>query len=360
MNQLLTITWDMSRGLDLGVITLRYYSLLFALGFILGYMLMRQIFKKEGVAQEKLDTLLTYTVIATILGARLGHVFFYQWDYYSQHPGEILKVWEGGLASHGAAVAIIIAVIYYSKKSLKKPALWMFDRLVITIALAAALIRVGNWFNSEIYGDIANSNIETVFTDPVRHRVLDVFPNTMEAIDFEATESKLITDSLVFPIYKMSFTVLPTVKPEHAESTLLNRIRPYVNSLDKDDKNILFMEDTKLTWSEENKQVLTVEVLGVPRHPTQLYEAFAYLLIFLVLYRLYLLPGIAGRQGFIFGSFLVLLFGFRFFIEYYKEIQVSREAGMALNMGQYLSIPLVLIGLYFIITSKKKLDDQAK
>ena len=114
MHSLMTITWDMTKGLDLGIITLRYYSLLFALGFVLGYMLMKRIFKNEGVPQEKLDTLLTYVVIATVVGARLGHVFFYQWDYYSQHPSEILKVWEGGLASHGAAIAIIIAIIIYS------------------------------------------------------------------------------------------------------------------------------------------------------------------------------------------------------------------------------------------------------
>src|SRR5690606_21524415 len=188
MQSLLAITWDMGRGIDLGFFTIRFYSLLFALGFVLGYFLMKKMFEKAGVAQEKLDSLLTYVVIATVVGARLGHVFFYQWDYYSQHPGEILMVWEGGLASHGAAIAIIIAIIIYCKKVLKKSPLWMLDRVVITVALAGALIRIGNWTNSEIYGDIANSNMETVFTNPARERILMNFDNIFESVEFTALD----------------------------------------------------------------------------------------------------------------------------------------------------------------------------
>ncbi len=357
MQSLLTITWDMSRGLDLGIITLRYYSLLFALGFVLGYLLMKRIFKKEGVPQEKLDTLLTYVVIATIVGARLGHVFFYQWDYYSQHPMEILMVWEGGLASHGAAVAIIIAVIIYSRKVLKKPALWMFDRLVLTIILAAVLIRVGNWFNSEIYGDIENSALQTVFTDPPRQRIMASFDNVIESVEYTKLSGEEITDTIDYPLYRMQFEILPGISKEVATATIEGKVIPYVNSFDKENKNIIFPQGATLQWDESKPNIAIVEVLGVPRSPTQLYEAFAYFLIFLTLYRLFLVRKLANRQGFIFGVFLILLWGFRFFIEYFKEVQVTREVGQSLNTGQYLSIPLIIAGIYFVIASKNKGDE---
>ena len=353
MHSLLAITWDMGRGIDLGFFTIRFYSLLFALGFVLGYFLMKKMFEKAGVAQEKLDSLLTYTVVATVIGARLGHVFFYQWDYYSQHPGEILKVWEGGLASHGAAIALIIAIIIYSRKVLKKSPLWMLDRLVITVALAGALIRLGNWTNSEIYGDIANSNMETVFTNPARDRILVNFGNVFESVEFAALDKKEITDTIVYPLYDMQLQVLPDVSKEMAENSA-RALRTYFNDrLEREDKTILISE-VKPTWDDHKKNSLHVEVLGVPRHPTQLYEALAYFLIFLILYRLYLLEGILARNGFIFGTFLILVFGFRFFIEYVKEVQVAAEHDQGLLIGQWLSIPLVAIGLYFAVASKKE------
>ncbi len=353
MQSLLAITWDMGRGIDLGFFTIRFYSLLFALGFVLGYFLMKKMFEKAGIAQEKLDSLLTYVVIATVVGARLGHVFFYQWDYYSKHPGEILKVWEGGLASHGAAVAIVIAIIIYCKRVLQKSPLWMLDRVVITVALAAVLIRIGNWTNSEIYGDIANSNMETVFTNPARERILMNFDNIFESVEFTALDKKEITDTLIYPLYDMQLQVLPQVSKEKAENAI-KALKPYFNErLQREDKNIL-MSSLNMKWDENKKNSVHVEVLGVPRHPTQLYEAFAYFLIFLILYRFYINENIVKRQGFIFGMFLILLFGFRFFIEYYKEVQVSSEHGQGLLIGQYLSIPLVAIGLYFVATAKNK------
>lgn len=98
-------------------------------------------------------------------------MFFYQWDYYSQHPVEILKVWEGGLASHGAAIAIIIALYFFSKKVSKKSTLWILDKVVVTVALAGCFIRMGNMFNSEIYGKLHNSSIETVYLDLPRQSI---------------------------------------------------------------------------------------------------------------------------------------------------------------------------------------------
>lgn len=137
---------------SLGPIAVRWYGLAFAVGFILGYNIVAKMFKHEGAPERWLGILLTYVVIATIVGSRLGHVFFYEWDYYSKHPAEILQIWNGGLASHGGTIANIMAVFLFSWIVAKKPASWTFDKLVIPIALVGGLIRLGNLMNSEIYG----------------------------------------------------------------------------------------------------------------------------------------------------------------------------------------------------------------
>ena len=147
------VTWNVDPTFfSMGPFTVRWYGLAFAVGFIIGYNIVAKMFKHEGAPEKWLGILLAYVVVATIVGARLGHVFFYEWDYYSQHPGEIIKVWNGGLASHGGTIAIIIAVFLFSWFVTKKPASWTFDKLVIAIALVGGLIRLGNLMNSEIYG----------------------------------------------------------------------------------------------------------------------------------------------------------------------------------------------------------------
>lgn len=147
------VTWNADPILfSLGPISVRWYGLAFAIGFIIGYNIVAKMFKHEGAPEKWLGILLAYVVVATIVGARLGHVFFYEWDFYSQHPAEILKIYNGGLASHGGTIAIIIAVFLFSRIVTKKPASWTFDKLVIPIALVGGLIRLGNLMNSEIYG----------------------------------------------------------------------------------------------------------------------------------------------------------------------------------------------------------------
>ncbi len=146
------ITWAANPDIISNPITVRWYGLMFAIGFLIGYELVARMFKHEGAPERWLGILLIYVVIATIVGARLGHVFFYEWDVYSQDPIRILYIWEGGLASHGGTIAIILAIILYSIFVTKKSPLWTFDRLVIAIALVGGLIRLGNLFNSEIFG----------------------------------------------------------------------------------------------------------------------------------------------------------------------------------------------------------------
>ncbi len=247
-------------------LTIRYYGLLFASSFFFGYIIMQKMFKKEGLTIELLDKLTVYMAIGTVIGARLGHCLFYQPDYYLSHPWEIIKIWHGGLASHGAAVGILIAIYYFSKKH-KKPYLWTMDRIVIVVALAGFFIRMGNLMNSEIYG---------------------------------------------IP------TELPWGFNFHQSSSVLSGIE-------------------KLEG----------------RHPTQIYEALSYLIIFVLLYFIYNKKGTQLKQGLIFGLFLILLFTVRFFIEFIKEVQVNFEQGMSLNMGQWLSIPFVLIGVFLLYRSLK-------
>jgi phosphatidylglycerol---prolipoprotein diacylglyceryl transferase len=255
------ITWNVDPELiGFWIISIRYYGVLFAASFFFGYIIMQKMFKKEGLTTELLDNLTIYMAIGTVLGARLGHCLFYQPEYYLRNPWEILFVWHGGLASHGAAIGILIALYYFSKKN-KKPYLWILDRIVIVVALAGFFIRMGNLMNSEIYG------IETSL--------------------------------------------------------------PW---------GFIFIRDGQL----------------VPKHPTQIYEALSYLIIFIVLLWVYNKNQSKPRQGFIFGVFLIALFAVRFLIEFIKEVQVDFESGMTLNMGQWLSIPFVLAGIYFLYRSYRQ------
>jgi len=153
MDILAFIHWNVSPEIfSLGPIHVRWYGLLFAVGFLFGYNHGEKMFKHENIDLKWLESLFIYLIVATVIGARLGHVFFYGWDYYSQHPIEILYVWQGGLASHGGVLGIIIAMIIWSMKVSKRNLLWVLDRVVVPSVLVAALIRLGNLMNSEIYG----------------------------------------------------------------------------------------------------------------------------------------------------------------------------------------------------------------
>ena len=259
------IEWNVNPEIfHIGFVSIRYYSLLFMLSFILGIVIFNSIYKRENKRKEDLDPLLIYMMLGTVIGARLGHCLFYDPIYYLNNPIKILEVWEGGLASHGAAIGILISLYLFSKKHPDQPFLWLVDRIVITVALAGFFIRIGNLFNSEIIG-----------------------------------------------------------KP------------------------------TDVPWAFIFLRAQVADPL-TPRHPTQIYEALAYLTIFIILYFIYKRQGASMRRGFLLGLFLVLVFGVRFFVEFLKENQVPFEAGLPLNMGQILSIPLVLLGIYLVLSSKNR------
>jgi prolipoprotein diacylglyceryl transferase len=265
------IVWNVDPEIfSIGELSIRWYGLMFAMAFLSGYLVFTKALKIDRLDAEMLDQLLIYIALGTIIGARLGHCFFYEPEYYLNNPLEILKIWRGGLASHGAAIGIVLTLWLYIRKH-KLSFLWLMDRLVIVVPLSGAFIRIGNLFNSEIYGRATELPWGFVF---VRDMVRD--PSTGE--------------------------ILP----------------------------------------------------NLPSHPTQIYEAFSYILIFVILFILYRKKKDEIRDGLLFGIFLILLFTARFFIEFIKNDQVSFEAGMLFNMGQWLSLPFIIIGAALIIYTKKR------
>lgn len=274
---LLQIDWGPNEVLfSIGSFGIRYYSLMFVLGFLLGYNIVKKIYKNENVNVEYVESLFMYIVVATLIGARLGEVFFYNWDYFQNHLVEILLpiketsngslffgliqgyefVGFRGLASHGATIGIVSAMILYRRKYPYKTTLWILDRIVIPIALAAVLIRIGNFFNSEIVGAYTGGDFGVVF---------------------------------------------------------------------------------------ENRGETS------PRHPAQLYEAFGYLLSFYLIWTAYWKTKKREKPGFLFGYFLTLIFTIRFLVEFVKVSQGGFEDSLGiLSTGQWLSIPLICIGLFFM------------
>jgi len=268
MTDILAIIWNANPELfHIGGFAVRWYSLLFVSGFILGFFIFQWFFKREKLDPGLLDSLLVTLIVGTIVGARLGHCLFYQPDYYlGSWEGflEIFMPWKGGLASHGGTIALFIAMWWFAHKYGKRHGfdfVWLVDHLSIAVCFAATFIRLGNLFNSEIYGGVTNLPWGFVF-----------------------------------------------VRNEETE----------------------------------------------PHHPTQLYEALSYLILGLVLLAIYKYRSEKTWRGTFIGLFLIGCFGSRFLIEFIKNDQVDFEAGMALNMGQILSIPFVLLGIGFLVYAYKK------
>lgn len=263
--ELLFFRWNINPEIfRIGGFALRYYSVMFAIAFLLGYALVKRMYQKEGLKIELLNPLLIYIIVGTLIGARLGQVFFYEFGYFKHHLLEIIFPfrisnkgfeWTGyqGLASHGGAIGILIALALYCKKY-HEDFLRVMDKLVIAVALAGFFIRTGNLFNSEIIG-----------------------------------------------------------KP------------------------------TDVSWA-----FIFERVDLLPRHPSQVYESLAYLIIFFILWKVYQKGNSRIPKGTLFGLFLVFVFSARFLIEFSKENQESFENQLPLNMGQILSIPFILLGFYFI------------
>lgn len=299
----LKIVWNPNEGIDLGFFLVRFYSLMFVVAFLLGWYLMKKIYLRENESMEKLDSLFIYAVIATLVGARLGHVFFYDWDYYKNHLLEIILPFRfspefefigfQGLASHGAAIGIIIAMYYYSKKILKKPILWILDRIVIPVAFGGIFVRLGNFFNSEIIGEQSGDVVTGV-------KFVRDYYSKAEAI--KITGMRKANDAYDAIVNNPEF------------ASLLEAV-PY-------------------------------------RHPAQLYEAFGYIFVAIILWLIYWKTDKRKNLGFIFGVFLILLWTVRFIVEFVKKSQGGFEESLGLfSTGQWLSLPFIAAGIYFVFAS---------
>ena len=273
---ILAIDWTMSPEIIPGYKTPNLYGILFVTGLVLGYFVVKRMFKKEGIKDEVLDKLVMYMVIGTIVGARLGHVLFYGPYYdeiidgrlvegYFSHPLDIFKVWQGGLASHGAAIAILIGLYIFSRYTVKKPFLWILDRISAPVAIGGVFIRLGNLVNHEIVGHPTDV--------PWAFKFQNYWNSSIKAFD------------------------------------------------------------------------------ATPRHPAQLYESICYLIAFGILMFLFWRRDAWKKPGFVFGTFLILIFGARLIIEFFKVGQTARDEILFLNTGQFLSIPFIIVGIVLILRS---------
>lgn len=349
------IIWNVSPGIfTLGSWELRWYSLLFALAFILGGQLLTKIYKQEGRDEKSVETLTLYMVPATVLGARLGHCLFYDPSYYLAHPLEILKVWEGGLASHGATVGILLAIYIYSRVHKDQNYFYVLDRLVITIALAACLIRVGNLMNSEIYGKTTNSSLGFVFVHGAQQSMEDRFGDNFANIKISSENRDTIVGEQKLEILSLTMQSHSTGVPFHMlKEFVKDRVQRALRSTENSDvsDNIYLPENDfryKIVRNEDGTGNIKVTLYGMARYPTQIFEAVFGIALFLLLFYIYNQYKAQTPEGRIFGLFVLLLFTFRFCIEYLKAPQVDFENGMPINMGQILSLPLIIIGLWVV------------
>lgn len=331
-------------------ITLRWYGLLFALGFVISQQILYYIYRTEGKPESDVDVLTVYMVVATIVGARLGHVFFYEPDLYLNDPMRILRVWEGGLASHGAAIAILIALWLYARK--KKPGqsyLQVVDRIVILVAMTGALIRVGNFFNSEIIGKPTHGTSGVVFARGITESLKQ--SGRVQHVAYVGVDSALNENGYV-PVKMLVDFVGGTASDPMGTNTTLNRISAYQVAREHIDVTSEFLP--RLVPNDNGSLSAVVFMYMIPRHPAQLYEAAGYVLLFIGLFMIWRRYREHTPQGRLLGIFLIGCFGLRFVIEFLKEPQVAFEETLPINMGQILSIPLLLAGIWILMRSYRK------
>jgi len=353
-------------------IEVRWYGLLFAAGFILSQQLMYYIFKVEGKPQKDVDSLTLWMIISTIIGARLGHVLFYEPMRYLKDPISILKTWEGGLASHGATIGILTAIYLYVNylvdinpfkgkftwKKRKRPGqsfLWVVDRIVICVALTGALIRFGNFLNAEIIGIPTRSNYGVVFARDVVDRLeympqideVKVLKDVTREIDengYVPVEIEILFNKSVNNPKIVNQIVKTNIK------TILSNYEYVTLHIYEPPGNVISFETNQ---NSKGQQMALIKTKAIVRHPAQLYESISTFLIFVFLLILWNRKKGQLPEGLLFGTFLIILFGLRFLYEFVKENQVEFEDSMSLNMGQILSIPLVLAGIWILLNLKK-------
>lgn len=349
------ILWDQDPVLfRMGGFEARWYGLFFAMAFVIGQLIIARIFKAEGKTEKQVESLTLYMIVATVVGARLGHCLFYEPDYYLANPVEILKVWKGGLASHGATIGIILAMYLWARKE-KTTWLWILDRIVIVVALGGAFIRLGNLMNSEIVGKPTDSPLAFVFAHAGREAIEASAPEVVKGLHFRKdpkAEGVFLNGGGAPRVHILAELEAPGADPIVLQGYAERQLPAALMSYDEAHEHFR-PEDAPLNPKLANG-TLEVDLAAVPRHPAQLYEALSCIVLFLLLYTTWSRRKGSLPDGRLFGAFVVVLFTLRFAYEFLKENQVAFEDTMTFNLGQSLSIPLVMVGLYILSRSYRK------
>lgn len=338
-----------------------WYGLLFALGFIVSQQIFYRIFTVEGRDPKDVDKLTTYMVLATIVGSRLGHCLFYNPGYYLSNPMEILKIWEGGLASHGGAIGILIAIFIFAKFNKQYTWFWTLDRLAIITALTGAFIRTGNLMNSEMEGVETKSNYGIVYARGTEE-ALSFDDNRVEEVTFAKGGPKVSNDPGRHPVTAtIEFKRGVEFSNESSIYFIENNLRRTLLSYSEVVEHIDFGKGQPLSYriyEKGGRQYVDVHGIGIARHAAQIYEAIYCLIIMVILFWLWKKKRDVLPDGFIFGLFMTLLWTMRFIDEFFKMNQEAFEENLTLNMGQWLSIPMALFGVgvmvYTLKAAKKK------
>lgn len=370
------ILWNASPEIySIGTFSLRWYGLFFALGFLISQQILYYMYRQEGKPEKDVDTLTIYMVVATILGARLGHILFYQPEIIWEDPLGIFLPFEftptfrftglQGLASHGGTIGILLALWLYSRK--KKPGqnfLQVVDRIVLFAALCGALIRLGNYFNAEIIGKPTDKPWGVVFTGRLTEAVKGRSIDPDQIVDKFMIVKNDTVSTANLPVGRKPMSIYLFFKPGTDEATadqLVNGRFRYVlnnNLYEYFDASGLVM-DYQIAKQNDGTYAARIRTLGIARHPAQLYESISCVMLFIVLFLLWRKYKNNLPQGMLFGIFLIVCFGLRILYEFLKENQEDFEAKMALNMGQILSIPLVIAGIFILWRALKKKETGA-
>ncbi len=346
---------------SLGPFTLRWYGLLFAFGFLVSQQILYYMHRQEGKPEKDVDTLTIYMIVATIIGARMGHVIFYQPELFWENPLSIILPFEfspfrftgfQGLASHGGAFGILFALWLYSRK--KKPGqnyLQVLDRIVILVCITGCFIRLGNFFNSEILGKPSDNPLSIVFFNRVSEAIERDKKNGV--VDFfeirKAKTGESINGRVPMELYLL---FKPGTSQMAAASYIQGTISGYFNQFTEYvGQPGIRGANYQIAETSDKTLGARVKVNGIARHPAQLYESISCLLLFLFLYWYWSKYKINLPEGRIFGMFMIALWTLRFVYEFLKENQEPFEDKLPINMGQILSIPLVLVGVYILIRS---------
>lgn len=363
---LLHFVWDPMREIIKDIQPPVWYSVLFAMGFIIGYQIMVRIFKKEGKDPLNVDTLTVHMVLATIVGARLGHLLFYEPKRFLADPLMFFRTWEGGLASHGAAFGILAALVLYSnyfvdaswspfrfkfirRKRKGQSYLWIVDRIVITVALAGAFIRMGNFVNSEIIGKPTESDYGVVFGRVAEELIEDAGIGVEKAEASKGYSSERPQPGIV-PVDLRVVFESTQLSEQEARNRIETNVKNILTSFRASEHYAQPQGDLDYEFEFVNrKPVATIHTWGIARHPAQLYEAATCILLFVILLGIWAKYKEKTPEGLLLGIFLIWIFGLRWFHETFKENQVEFEEAMTYNMGQLLSIPLVALGVFILI-----------